>query len=219
MSVSGIGSSSSQLVQALTSMRNQLDDLQRQLGTGNKSTNYAGLGLDRGLVVGLRNHLSAISSYADTTTNVNLRINLQQTTLTRIGTIKGDVKAATQTNFSIDASGQTVGQHAANAQFDEILNALNTQAGVGTVSAPYSSTLVSYIQQVISQQGGAAANADSLNQGQQVVVNSLQQRFADQSSVNIDEEMSNLLKLQTAYGANARVMSAIKEMLNQLLQM
>jgi hypothetical protein len=129
MSVSGIGSSSSLLVAALTSMRSQLDDLQRQLGTGNKSTNYAGLGLDRGLVVGLRSHLSAISSYADTTTNVNLRINLQQTTLTRIGTINGSVKAATQTNFSIDASGQTVGQHAANAQFDEILNALNTQAG------------------------------------------------------------------------------------------
>src|SRR5436305_2505489 len=129
MSVTGIGSSSSLLVASLTSMRSQLDELQRQLGTGSKSTNYAGLGLDRGLVVGLRNHLSAISSYADTTTNVNLRINLQQTALTRIGTINGDVKAATQTNFSIDASGQTVGQHAANAQFDEILNSLNTQAG------------------------------------------------------------------------------------------
>ncbi len=129
MSITGIGSSSSLLVQALTSMRSQLDDLQRQLGTGSKSTNYAGLGLDRGLVVGLRNHLSAISSYADTTTNVNLRINLQQTTLTRIATINGNVKAASQTNFSIDASGQTVGQHSANAQFDEILNALNTQAG------------------------------------------------------------------------------------------
>jgi flagellin-like hook-associated protein FlgL len=129
MSVTGIGSSSSLLVQALTSMRSQLDDLQRQLGTGSKSTNYAGLGLNRGLVVGLRNHLSAISSYSDTTTNVSLRVSLQQTTLTRIATINGNVKAASQTNFSIDASGQTVGQHSANAQLDEILNALNTQAG------------------------------------------------------------------------------------------
>ncbi|MEN3375540.1 MAG: flagellar hook-associated protein 3 FlgL, partial [Hyphomicrobiales bacterium] len=94
MSVTGIGSSSSLLVQALTSMRSQLDDLQRQLGTGSKSTTYAGLGLDRGLVVGLRSHLSAISSYADTTTNVSLRINLQQTTLTRIDSITGSVKAA-----------------------------------------------------------------------------------------------------------------------------
>jgi flagellar hook-associated protein 1 FlgK len=93
------------------------------------------------------------------------------------------------------------------------------QAGVGTVSAPYSGTLTSYMQQMISQQGDAAANAKSLNDGQQVVVNSLQQRFKDQSNVSIDEEMSNLLKLQTAYGANARVMTAIKEMLSQLMQM
>ena len=35
-------------------MRRQLDDLQRQLGTGKKSDTYAGLGLDRGLAVGLR---------------------------------------------------------------------------------------------------------------------------------------------------------------------
>ena len=31
--------------------------------------------------------------------------------------------------------------------------------------------------------------------------------------MNIDEEMTNLLKLQTAYGANARVMTTIKDML------
>jgi hypothetical protein len=62
MTVSGIRSSSSLLVQSLTSMRNQLDELQRQLGTGSKSTSYAGLGINRGLVVGLRSHLSAISS-------------------------------------------------------------------------------------------------------------------------------------------------------------
>ena len=36
----------------LIDMRNQLDDLQRQLGTGKKSDSYAGLGLDRGLTVG-----------------------------------------------------------------------------------------------------------------------------------------------------------------------
>jgi flagellar hook-associated protein 1 FlgK len=109
-----------------------------------------------------------------------------------------------------------------NFLVDRLTNAVlnfSPQAGVGTVAAPYSSTLTSYMQQMISQQGDAAANAKSLNDGQQVVVNSLQQRFASQSNVSIDEEMSNLLKLQTAYGANARVMTAIKDMLNQLMQM
>ena len=93
------------------------------------------------------------------------------------------------------------------------------QAGIGTAAAPFSGSLQSYMRQMISQQGEQAATADSLNQGQQVVVNTLQQRFADQSNVNIDEEMANLLKLQTAYGANARVLSAVRDMINQLLQM
>ena len=70
---------------------------------------------------------------------------------------------------------------------------------------------------MISQQGEAAATADSLRQGQEIVVNSLQQRFADLSNVNIDQEMANLLKLQTAYGANARVLSTVRDMLDQLL--
>ena len=55
-------------------------------------------------------------------------------------------------------------------------------------------------------------------QGQQVVVNSLQEKFKYTSGVNIDQEMANLLQIQTAYGANARVLSAIKDMKNQLLQ-
>jgi flagellar hook-associated protein 1 FlgK len=92
------------------------------------------------------------------------------------------------------------------------------EAGIGTNAAPFSGSLQSYIRQMISQQGEAAANADSLNQGQQVVVNTLQQRFADQSNVNIDTEMANLMKLQTAYGANARVLSAAKDMLDALFQ-
>ena len=93
------------------------------------------------------------------------------------------------------------------------------QAGVGTVSAPFSGTISSYMQQMLSQQGEDASNADSLNQGQQVVVSSLQQKFNSGSAVNIDEEMAHLLQLQTAYGANARVLTTIKDMINMLLQM
>ena len=36
------------------------------------------------------------------------------------------------------------------------------EAGVGTAAAPFSGSLQSYIRQMISQQGEAAANADSL---------------------------------------------------------
>jgi flagellar hook-associated protein 1 FlgK len=123
-----------------------------------------------------------------------------------------------QTSPLTDAGDATRPNFIVNQLSNAVLK-FSPQAGVGTVAAPYISTLTSYMQQVVSQQGDAAANADSLNQGQQVVVNSLQQRFADASNVNIDEEMTNLLKLQTAYGANARVMTTIKDMLTQLMQM
>lgn len=108
-----------------------------------------------------------------------------------------------------------------NFLLDRLTNGVldfSAQAGIGTAAAPFSGSISSYIRQMISQQGEAASNAESLRQGQEVVVNTLQQRFADKSNVNIDEEMANLLKLQTAYGANARVLSAVKEMIDQLLQ-
>jgi flagellar hook-associated protein 1 FlgK len=51
------------------------------------------------------------------------------------------------------------------------------------------------------------------------VLASLQQRFNDASSVNVDQEMTNLLTLQNSYAANARVMSAVKDMLDTLMKM
>ena len=72
---------------------------------------------------------------------------------------------------------------------------------------------------MMSQQGEAAIGAANLKQGQDVVVSALQQRFNDASGVNVDQEMAHLLTLQNAYGANARVMTAIKEMLDTLMKM
>ena len=74
-------------------------------------------------------------------------------------------------------------------------------------------------RQVMSLQGEAAANATALSQGQDVVVNALKQRIADESGVNVDQEMAYLISLQTAYGANARVLSTVKEMVDMLLSL
>jgi flagellar hook-associated protein 1 len=121
-------------------------------------------------------------------------------------TVSGAAGDTTRPNFLLDRLTNTALDYA-------------PQAGVGTAAAPFSGTLGSYIRQMASQQGEAASAADSLKQGQDVVVNTLQQRFADQSSVNIDEEMTKLLNLQMAYGANARVMTTVRDMLDMLLKM
>ncbi|MGB9367930.1 MAG: flagellar biosynthesis protein FlgL [Xanthobacteraceae bacterium] len=130
MNVTGVGVTSSLVVQSLGDMRSTLADLQRQLGTGKKSTTYAGLGIDRGLAVGLRAKLAAITGYADSITQVGVRTSLQQTALSQIASLSNTVKSATLTQqFNLDASGQTSTQRSAMAQLDQILGALNTPAG------------------------------------------------------------------------------------------
>ena len=90
--------------------------------------------------------------------------------------------------------------------------------GLGSATAPYSGTLTQYMSQVASQQSQAANAATNLQQGQDTVVSALQQRFNSQSGVSIDTELSNLIALQNAYGANARVMTTIQQMMATLLQ-
>ena len=90
--------------------------------------------------------------------------------------------------------------------------------GLGSAATPFSGTLSQYMGAVVSQQSQAANAASNLQQGQDTVLTALQQRFNDQSGVNIDTEMSNLIALQNAYSANARVMSTIQQMMSALLQ-
>jgi flagellar hook-associated protein 1 len=105
---------------------------------------------------------------------------------------------------------------------DQLANAALTYSpasGIGSNSAPFSGTLSSFVSQILTTQGQAADNASNLRQGQDIVVNTLQDKLNKESGVNIDQEMTNLLNLQTAYGANARVLSAVKDMFTTLLNM
>jgi flagellar hook-associated protein 1 FlgK len=90
--------------------------------------------------------------------------------------------------------------------------------GIGSAQQPFSGTLTTYMSAIMSQQSQAANAATNLQQGQDTVVSALQQRFNSTSGVSIDTELSNLIALQSAYGANARVMSTIQQMMSTLLQ-
>ena len=74
------------------------------------------------------------------------------------------------------------------------------------------------MQQFLNLQSNASTSATQLQQGQDVVVNALQQKFKSVAGVNIDNEMSNLIALQNNYAANAHVMSAVQSMMTTLLQ-
>jgi len=90
--------------------------------------------------------------------------------------------------------------------------------GLGSAAQPLKGTISSYLQQFISQQGSASTLATQLQQGQSVVVSTLQQKFDSTAAVNIDTEMSSLIQVQNTYAANAHIMSVVQSMMQSLLQ-
>jgi flagellar hook-associated protein 1 FlgK len=92
------------------------------------------------------------------------------------------------------------------------------QTGLGSATAPFTGTIGNYLQQFLSLQANTATSATQLQQGQDVVVSTLQQKFDSTAKVNIDTELSNLIALQNSYAANAHVMSVIQSMMATLEQ-
>src|SRR4051794_31869393 len=106
MTISGLGNRSGQTIQSLLNMRSRLDDLQRQLGTGKKSSTYSGLGLDRSLAVGLRSQLTSIKAFGDSINDVDVRLKLSQTALTQVDSSRIAVKNAVMKSvYTLDNTG------------------------------------------------------------------------------------------------------------------
>ena len=91
-------------------------------------------------------------------------------------------------------------------------------SGIGGISAPYSASVQDFAQRIIDAQGAGASTAQSLDEGQGIALATAQSRVASTSGVSIDEEMSKLVQLQTAYSANARVLTAARDLLDTLLR-
>ncbi|MBY0260281.1 flagellar basal body rod C-terminal domain-containing protein, partial [Methylobacterium sp.] len=123
----------------------------------------------------------------------------------------------------VDTSGKTLASDPTRPQF--LYTALTgdnrtfgAASGIGGVNAPYSSSVQTFAQRIIDAQGAGAATAQSLDEGQGIALATAQSRLASTSGVSIDEEMSKLVQLQTAYSANARVLTAARDLLDTLLR-
>jgi flagellar hook-associated protein 3 FlgL len=130
MAINSIGFSGSLFGQAVQSLNNQLTNLSTELATGEKSTTYAGMGLNEGFAVAARSQLSNISAFGDTITNVNTTIDAANTALQSLNTIGGTVQGnASTTPQTINSNGQTIGQENAQSELDSMVGILNTQVG------------------------------------------------------------------------------------------
>jgi flagellar hook-associated protein 1 FlgK len=91
--------------------------------------------------------------------------------------------------------------------------------GIGSVTTPYRGGAGDFIRQVLAFRGAAAESTAARRDTQAIAINALNERMSQTSGVNIDDEMAHLVEIQNAYAANARVMSAIREMLDMLMRM
>jgi flagellar hook-associated protein 1 FlgK len=90
--------------------------------------------------------------------------------------------------------------------------------GIGDATGGYRSTVADFARRVVEVQGAEAAQAARVDQGQKLVLRSIEARFSEAAGVSIDQEMGDLVQIQNVYAANARVVSAVKDLFDLLLR-
>ena len=160
MSVSSVSNDIAPLLQSVLSIDKQLTTLEQQLGSGQKSQTYSGLGSQSGVAVALNAQLAALTSYDDTITTAGTTIGLQQSVLQQIAQTASSVQAATvqQSGFAIDNSGQTTTQESGQSQLAQILTLLNSQDGNGYLfsGSAVNQPSVATVDQILNGNGAQA---------------------------------------------------------------
>lgn len=80
-----------------------------------------------------------------------------------------------------------------------------------------SSRLVDFAQKIVNQHTSQLISMENQLEDEQSLQNILQTQLLDESGVNLDEELSNLIVYQTAFSASARVVNAVDELFQELL--
>lgn len=87
----------------------------------------------------------------------------------------------------------------------------------GSTPAIANGTIDDYFRSSVAQLGVQAQSASRQMDNQQAVVDQIDDRRQSVSGVSLDEEMSNMIKFQHAYGAASRFMTTIDEALDKLI--
>ncbi len=91
----------------------------------------------------------------------------------------------------------------------------------GTLAAPYAppATLADQASALVGAQSRESADVSDQLKQEQTYRDGLSSRLSAGSAVNMDTEMATMLTLQTAYGANARIMSVIQSLFSDLMNL
>ncbi|MBP0494503.1 flagellar hook-associated protein FlgK [Pararoseomonas indoligenes] len=79
-------------------------------------------------------------------------------------------------------------------------------------------SLGDYASSLVATQTAARAEAEEAAKGSGDLLSSLESRFSGESGVDMDKELAAMIALQTAYSANARLISTVQTMYDTLFQ-
>ena len=79
-------------------------------------------------------------------------------------------------------------------------------------------SLDDYATQLVATQSAARATAEESGRASGDLLASLESRFSERAGVDMDKELSAMVTLQTAYAANARLVSVVQGMYDALFQ-
>src|ERR1035441_2918365 len=123
MAINGITyGTSSVLNQSVLNLKNQMTTLQSQLTTGEKSTTYAGMGVNEGFAIAARSQLANISAFSDTMSNINTNIGVANTALQSMVDIGTTVlNSANSSSQTLNSAGQSIAQQTATSQLSSMI--------------------------------------------------------------------------------------------------
>jgi flagellar hook-associated protein 1 len=104
---------------------------------------------------------------------------------------------------------------------DRLTNAqrgFSVASGIADATNGTRASVTDFARRVVESQGAKAEAAISTDEGQQLVLRAVEARFSETAGVSIDQEMADLVEIQNAYAANARVVGAVKELFDVLLR-
>lgn len=98
--------------------------------------------------------------------------------------------------------------------FRESLLGPNANISTGVVG---SNSLIDYAQKMVNEHTQELILIGNRIEDEESLREALETQFLNDSAVNIDEELGNLIVVQTAYSASARVLTAVDELFQELL--
>lgn len=118
---------SAPIIQQLSSLRSNLDDLSRQMSSGEKAETYGGLGSDRTVALAFQGKLTDVQAYQQTIGLMTSRFTSINNTLNQVDTVRTDMRGGLDENrFDLLSDGTTAQQRQAKLEGVSLVGLLNS---------------------------------------------------------------------------------------------